>query len=70
MDEVIQAQGAGERVGQVAWPTYRHLFSREYDARYAVTYRNPLRVIAHCDVDAAYAQCTALLTSRSKTRWA
>lgn len=31
--------------------TYRHLLSPQ-----AMTTSNPLRVIAHCDIDAAYAQ--------------
>ena len=65
MIEVAPALDAGESIGQVCWPTYRHLLSREYDPTYASTDRNPLRVIAHCDVDAAYAQCATLLTSRS-----
>ncbi|WFD29819.1 DNA-directed DNA polymerase [Malassezia sp. CBS 17886] len=34
-------------------PTFRHLFSTSFDTN------NPLRIIAHCDVDAAYAQFEA-----------
>lgn len=34
-------------------PTYRHLFSTAFEVH------NPIRVIAHCDVDAAYAQFEA-----------
>lgn len=36
-------------------PTYRHLLSPT-----AQTPWNPLRVIAHCDIDAAYAQFEAV----------
>lgn len=35
-------------------PTYRHLLSSNFEPH------NPLRVIAHCDVDAAYAQFEAV----------
>lgn len=40
--------------------TYRHLLSTTYEPTYVgsgITPSNPFRVIAHCDVDAAYAQC-------------
>lgn len=36
--------------------TYRHLLSQT-----AFTSANPLRVIAHCDLDAAYAQVCAYM---------
>lgn len=36
-------------------PTYRHLL-----AATSLTPYNPLRVIAHCDIDAAYAQFEAV----------
>lgn len=44
--------GPGRSVAHEA-PKYKHLFSTSFEPE------NPLRVIAHCDVDAAYAQFEA-----------
>lgn len=49
----IEAEYENSRFMPCPRVTYRHLLSTSYEPE------NPLRVIAHCDVDAAYAQFEA-----------